>query len=332
MSKLLKPLFFASAAAGGLATGAAIAASAAALGLGYAAFRVLKSRPLAPGSVVLVTGGSRGLGLAIANRFARDPIRLVLAARNFDELEKAQATLLAQHSHLHSDDFYLVAADLSQRAECERLIAEAIARFGRIDVLVNNAGIIEVGPVEAQTVEAFHRALEINFLAALHTTWAALPYLRSQTSLNGSRRASIVNIASIGGKVPGPHMLPYTTAKFALVGFSEGLHIELRHKGIRVTTVCPGLMRTGGEAHAQFVGNVELERRWFNFAATTPIIATTATHAANKIYSAARQGRAEITITPQAWLSARIAGLSPATAQLAYSLVDEYILPPAPQP
>ena len=325
--KTLKPVFLATAVIG--VTGATAAAVGATL-LTAAAVRALRSKPIAPEAVVLITGGSRGLGLAIANRFARKPVRLVLASRNLAELQQAQSTLLAQHPHLAPHDFYLVAADLAQPAECRRLVAEAIARFGRIDILVNNAGIIEVGPIESQSAEAFERAMQVNFFAALHTTWAALPHMRAQEPLGGSRRASIVNIASIGGKLAVPHMLPYSAAKFALVGFSEGLHAELRYKGVRVTTVCPGLMRTGGEAHAQFVGDVEFERRWFDFMANTPFIATTAKHAANRIYSAVQRGRAEITITPQAWLAARVAGLAPETLQLTNALVDRYILPEAP--
>src|SRR6185437_9210283 len=108
-----------------------------------------------------------------------------------------------------------------------------------------------------------------------------------------------------------------------------GLHAELRHRGIRVTTVCPGLMRTGGEEHAIFVGQVEKEKRWFKLGAKTPGIATTASHAADKIYSAVAAGRAEITITPQAWILARKAGLMPETTQFAASLVNQYILPDA---
>src|SRR6185437_15787698 len=125
-------------------------------------------------------------------------------------------------------------------------------------VLVNNAGVIQVGPIEAQSIQNFERAMQLHFFAALHTTWAALPHMRRQAPLAGwNRRAAIVNIASIGGKVAVPHLLPYTASKFALVGFSEGLHAELRHKGIRVTTVCPGRMRTGGEEHAEFLGDAE---------------------------------------------------------------------------
>jgi len=326
--RTLKPVLLTTAAVG--ITGAAVAAVGTTL-LAAAAIRALRGKPLAPGAVVLITGGSRGLGLAIANRFARKPVRLVLASRNLADLQQAQSKLVKDHPHLAPDDFYLVAADLAQPAECRRLVAEAIARFGRIDVLVNNAGIIEVGPIESQTAEAFERAMHVNFFAALHTTWAALPHMRTQQPLTGSRRAAIVNVASIGGKLAVPHMLPYSAAKFALVGFSEGLHAELRHKGIRVTTVCPGLMRTGGEAHAKFVGDVEFERRWFDFMANAPIISTTAKHAANKLYSAVQQGRAEITITPQAWLAARVAGLAPGTMQFTNALVDKYIMPEAPE-
>jgi NAD(P)-dependent dehydrogenase (short-subunit alcohol dehydrogenase family) len=322
-------------------TVAAVAVAGAALTVCAAAATVLavrarNNRRLAAASgiapVVLVTGGSRGLGLAIASRFAaKQPVRLVLASRHIEELQQAHATLLQRHPHLSPDDFLLVAADLSTPAECDRLVTEAIARFGRIDVLVNNAGIIEVGPIESQSLEAFERAMQINFFAALYTTWAALPHLRAQQPLPGSkRRAAIVNIASVGGKIAVPHMLPYSAAKFALVGFSEGLHAELRSKGIRVTTVCPGLMRTGGEDHAQFVGNIAAEKRWFMIAAKTPGLATTVTHAANKIFHAVASGRAEITITPQAWLAARFGGLAPETLQLANALTNQYILPKAP--
>ncbi|HEY4381971.1 MAG TPA: SDR family oxidoreductase [Acidobacteriaceae bacterium] len=317
--------------AAGAATGVALAGTAGTVAAGVLLARALCSRPVPEDAVVLITGGSRGLGLAIASRFARRRVRLVLAARHRDELERAQSDLIGKHPHLHPDDFYLVAADLSQPAECDRLVSETLERYGRIDVLVNNAAIMEVGPIEAQTTEAFERAMRINFFAALYTTWAALPHLRTQTPLPGwSRRAAIVNIASIGGKFAVPHMLPYSASKFALVGFSEGLHTELRHKGIRVTTVCPGLMRTGGEEYAQFVGNVEAERRWFQLAAKTPILTASTSHAASRIYSAVAHGCAEITITPQAWILARKVGAAPAAMQFAASLANEYVLPSAP--
>jgi NAD(P)-dependent dehydrogenase (short-subunit alcohol dehydrogenase family) len=315
MARSLNPIFLAGLGAG--FTAAAIAAT-----------RALRSSPPPDGSVVLITGGSRGLGYAIASRFARRPVKLVLAARNLAELQSAQDKLLAEHPHLHPEDFYLVAADLTQPEDCRRLIDEAFARFGRIDILVNNAGIIEVGPAESQPLQAFYQAMNTHFYGALHILWHALPRLREQYPIPGwPRRAAIVNIASIGGKMAVPHMLPYTASKFALVGLSEGLHAELRKANILVTTVCPGLMRTGGEAHAKFIGDVEAEQRWFNLAATTPLVATTAEHAACRIYSAVAHGYAEITITPQAWLAARFAGLCPSSTQCLNALANEYVLP-----
>jgi NAD(P)-dependent dehydrogenase (short-subunit alcohol dehydrogenase family) len=326
----------ATATAAGIAV-ASVASAVVATGAAVLVVRAVRSRkqhaltnPDGPRPVIVITGSSRGLGLAIATRFAQNPVRLVLASRNMAELQQAQITLITQYAHLRPEDFHLVAADLSKPEEAQRLIDEAIARFGRIDVLVNNAGIIDVGPIESQTLEIFERTMQVNFFAALYTTWAALPHLRKQQPLSGNRRAAIVNIASISGKIAVPHMLPYTTAKFALVGFSEGLHAELRHKGIRVTTVCPGLMRTGGEDHANIVGDVEFERRWFNFAANTPVIAVSAKYAANKIFHAVAAGRAEITISPQAWLAARIGGVFPETLQYANALTNHHILPKAP--
>jgi short-subunit dehydrogenase len=165
-----------------------------------------------------------------------------------------------------------------------------------------------------------------NFFAALHMTQASLPHMLYRDRRNP---AAIVNICSIGGKIPVPHMLPYVASKFALVGFSEGLHAELRHKGVRVTTVCPGLMRTGGHVHASFVGDKKKEARWFNLAATTPLVAASVKRAANQIYDAVAQGRAEIIITPQAWLASRVAAIAPEATQRMAALVNEFVLPAA---
>ncbi len=282
-----------------------------------------------PRKVVLITGGSRGLGFALADRFGRSGAKLVLAARDVEELSRARHSLLARGAVQSPEDVLLIPADLTDAAQATMFIEHAISHFGRIDILVNNAGIIEVGPVEDQPIAAYRRAMATNFFAALHTTHAALPHLLRRKHSDGD--AAIVNIASIGGKFAVPHLLPYVASKFALVGFSEGLHAELRHKGVRVTTVCPGLMRTGGEAHADYTGQVKKEQRWFNLAAKTPIVATSVTHAANKIYNAVAVGRAEITITPQAWLAARVAGLAPEITQYLASLANQLLLPaPAP--
>jgi NAD(P)-dependent dehydrogenase (short-subunit alcohol dehydrogenase family) len=285
----------------------------------------VKRRTRDRGRVVLITGGSRGLGLALAERYGRSGARLVLSSRNLDELLSARETLLDRGAIQSPDDALLIPADLTDPIQAAKLVDHAIEHFGRIDILINNAGIIEVGPVENQPLEAYRRAMAINFFAALHTTHAALPHLLKREGR--TRDAAIVNIASIGGKFAMPHMLPYVASKFALVGFSQGLHTELRHKGVRVTTVCPGLMRTGGEAHAQFTGRIKEEQRWFTLAARTPILAASVRRAARKIYTAVADGRAEITITPQAWLAARIAGLAPETTQYFASLANHLLLP-----
>jgi NAD(P)-dependent dehydrogenase (short-subunit alcohol dehydrogenase family) len=291
-----------------------------------AAYALRPSAPKSrPGQVVLITGGSRGLGLALAERYGRSGAKLILAARDIEELITARHTLLDRQAVQSPDDVLLIPADLTDASQALFLIDHAVSHFGRIDILINNAGIIEVGPVENQPVAAYRRAMATNFFAALHTTHAALPHLLNRKP--GAEDAAIVNIASIGGKFAMPHMLPYVASKFALVGFSEGLHAELRHKGVRVTTVCPGLMRTGGEAHADYTGQAKKEQRWFTLAARTPILTASVRYAANKIYNAVAAGRAEITITPQAWLAARVAGIAPGTTQYLASLANHLLLP-----
>ena len=286
--------------------------------------------PSRRGQVVVITGGSRGLGLALAEKFGRAGSRLVLAARSPEELTRARNLLLERRAVGSPDDVLLIPADLTDPSQAKSLIDHAIEHFGHIDVLINNAGVIEVGPVENQPLAAYRRAMATNFFAALHTTHAALPHLLSHGAQSRSTnvlRPAIVNIASVGGKFAMPHLLPYVASKFALVGFSEGLHAELRHKNIRVTTVCPGLMRTGSHIQASFVGDQAKEYRWFALSATTPGIAASTRHAASVIYNAVVDGRTEITITPQAWLAARLNGLAPATTQYLASLANEYLLP-----
>jgi short-subunit dehydrogenase len=294
--------------------------------VGAAAFALKSSSSRArPGQVVLITGGSRGLGLALADRYGRTGAKLVLVARDVEELIQARQELLSRGAVQSADDVLVIPADLTDASQAIMLIDHAISHFGRIDVLINNAGIIEVGPVENQPIAAYRRAMATNFFAALHTTHAALPHLLNRKLCD--QDAAIVNIASIGGKFAMPHLLPYVASKFAFVGFSEGLHAELRHKGVRVTTVCPGLMRTGGEVHASYAGQTKKEQRWFTLAATTPVIAASVKYAADRIYNAVAAGRAEITITPQAWLAARVAGIAPGTTQYIVSLANQFLLP-----
>ena len=288
---------------------------------GFLLSRIPSRNYLSAGQVAIITGGSRGLGLALAHRFGKAGVKLVLAARGEEELKRALDTLLGQGSVQDRSDVLLFPCDLRVPAEATRLISAALLRFGRLDILINNAGIIVVGPAENQPLQAYRDAMDVDFFAAVQCIYAALPEFLRQ------RSGAIVNIASIGGKLAVPHLLPYVAAKFALTGFSEGLHAELRNRGVRVTTVCPGLMRTGGDVHAQFRGQIRKEKAWFQLAARTPLVAAGVTHAANKIFDAVDQGRAEITITPQAWLAARFAGLAPETTQQLAALLHAHLLP-----
>ena len=273
------------------------------------------------GKVVVIAGGSRGLGLALAEVFARHGSSLVLAARDDQELRAAQEILLAKKLIHSAANVLLVPCDLTKVGEPEHLISAALARFHRIDVLVNNAGVIHVGPVEKQSPAVFRNAMESDFFAMLETTYAALPHLLAR------REGSIVNIASIAGKVPVPHLAPYAASKFATVGFSETLHAELRSKGISVLTVNPGLLRTGSSPNALITGEKEQEYRWFKLAAVTPGIAHSPAAAAAKILEAIRQGCAEIEIGWDASLAARLQGISPATTQYLGHLAHKHLLP-----
>jgi short-subunit dehydrogenase len=295
--------------------GTAIACTGA---LAVGAVAAVKKRRAASlrGKVVVITGGSRGLGLALAEEFGRRGARLVLTATDSAELERAKALLLERSAVTSEEDVFVTAHDLRRQEEAEQLIAQATAHFGRIDVLVNNAGVITVGPVENQRVEDFREAMESNFFSGLQCTLAALPQMLARG------QGSIVNITSIRGKIAVPHLLPYVASKFAAVGFSEGLNMELRAKGIKVTTVCPGLMRTGSHGNALYTGDAAREYRWFSLGASLPVVSASAQSAARKVVRATMAGTSEIAITPQAMLAARFADVCPTATMRAMQVVN----------
>jgi NAD(P)-dependent dehydrogenase (short-subunit alcohol dehydrogenase family) len=265
--------------------GRALTAVAAAL----AGARLLARRPMRlAGAVAVITGGSRGLGLTLARELAGRGCGLVLFARSEAELEAAERELAPL------TDVLGLPCDVTDRAAVDRALAEAASRMGRLDIVINNASIIQVGPLEALTDDDFRAAMEVNFWGTVNTTMAALPYLR------GRRGARICNITSIGGKVSMPHLLPYGCAKFAAVGFSEGLRAELAKDGILVTTVVPGLMRTGSPENALFKGQREREYAWFSAGDATAISALSVERAARRIVRAIQRGETEVTLSWQA--------------------------------
>ena len=295
-----------------------------ATGLAYAIVqekRKEKARRELKGKVVLVTGGSRGLGFAIARELALSGARLALTARDAAELDRARARLVASGCAAPAD-VWIHPCDVSAEPQVRDLVAAATAHFGSIDVVVNNAGIILVGPLESQTLESFHQAMNINFFGALHTTLAVLPQMLARG--NGA----IVNIGSIGGKVAFPHLLPYVASKFAITGWSQGLRAELTGRGIRVTTVSPGIMRTGSHIQARFTGDAQKEYRWFAAAASLPGTAANATAAARKIVNALALGSAEVSVGLPAIVAARFSNVAPELTAGLLSLANGFLPDP----
>src|SRR6059058_1677017 len=256
------------------------------------------------GKRAVVTGGSRGLGFALAQELRAQGARVAICARGEEQLLRAQAKL--------GNDVTAIPCDVSDRAQVEAFVDEV----GPVDVLINNAGVIAVGPWQTQTLDDFREMLDIQFWGVAHTTFAVLPGMIER----GSGR--IANVTSIGGKVSVPWLLPYNTSKFAAVGFSQGLRAELAGTGVQVTTVIPGLMRTGSYLAAYFKGErAPLEYSLFTPLSVTPASTIAATRAAKRIVAALRRGDAELTLGLHAKLAARANGVAPCAVQTALSLV-----------
>jgi NAD(P)-dependent dehydrogenase (short-subunit alcohol dehydrogenase family) len=211
------------------------------------------------------------------------------------------------------------------RAEVEELMQRVRSHFGRLDVLINNAGIIAVGPLETMTHQDFADALAVHFWGPLHAILAVLPEMR------GRQEGRIVNIASIGGKVSVPHLIPYGASKFALVGLSEGLRTELAKDGILVTTVCPGLMRTGSPRHAAFKGQHRAEYAWFSVSDALPGLSMSAERAARQIIRALRRGDAEVVLSLPAKAVSLLHGVAPSLTSGLLTIADR-LLPRAGGP
>ena len=253
----------------------------------------------------------------LARQLARAAPDLVLApatAKNWS----AAAAQVAQFG----DRPVPVVCDVTDPEQVRHLVERASGEFGPIDVLINNAGIIEVGPQADMTRADYEQALGVHFWGPYNTIEAVLPHMCRR----GSGR--IVNISSIGGKVAVPHLLPDCASKFALVGFSEGLRTELAGEGIVVTTVCPGLMRTGSPRHGLFKGQHRKEHAWFRLGGSLPLLTLSAERAARQILDACRYGRAEVVLSLPAKLAVKFHGLFPGLTANLLALVNRLL--PAP--
>jgi NAD(P)-dependent dehydrogenase (short-subunit alcohol dehydrogenase family) len=231
---------------------------------------------------VVITGGSRGLGLALAKQLLQEGAYVTLLARDAAELGNAEKILD------HHASVLVLACDVTNPDALAYAFDRVEAHFGRIDMLINNAGTISVGLFETMEREDFDAQLELHLHAVINAVRSVIPALQRS---GGGR---IVNISSIGGALPVPHMTPYCASKFALAGLSETLGAELAQAGIRVTTVYPGLMRTGSPIQAVFKGNHEKEYGWFATGDVMPGVSVSAERAARSILAGVREGRTRV--------------------------------------
>jgi short-subunit dehydrogenase len=266
------------------------------------------------GKTALVTGASRGLGLLIARELAAGGCQLAICARTAGDLERAASGLRDRGATVVA-----MACDVSDETQAREFVRMASKELGPPDILVNNAGVISVGPLQAMTMADFEEALGVMFWGTVHTTLAALEYMRDRHSGN------IVNIASISGKISVPHLLPYACAKSAVVGFSSGLRSEVSGDGIAVTTVLPGQLRTGSHLRAGYKGDPAREFAWFAIGSSLPLASMDAQRAARRIVAAMRRGRARVVLPAPAVVGIVLNDLFPTAMSAALSGVNRLL-------
>jgi NAD(P)-dependent dehydrogenase (short-subunit alcohol dehydrogenase family) len=293
---------------------------------GYGAARFL-SRSGKPGSYnfegrsVLITGGTRGLGLVMARMLAEEGANLTVVSRDPFEVNQAVQDLASYGAQVLA-----FPCDVTQKEEAEEAVARAAERYGRLDVLINNAGVIQAAPLDHMTLDDFRNAMDVHMWGPLYLMLAAIPYMRDQ---GGGR---IVNISSIGGRVAVPHLLPYSASKFALSGLSDGMRAELARDKIVVTTVSPGLMRTGSPVNALFKGDHEREYSWFVLLDSLPVTSVDVQKAARQIIEATRRGDPDLIISVQARLAVIANALAPGLFARAMQLMALALPKPTEKP
>ncbi len=298
-----------------VAAGAGLAGSGLILFTANALWRRLRSeRYKLDGKAVVITGGSRGLGLALARQFVRQGARVAILARDPKALDRARLILGGNGNG--NESVIVVSCDVTDKDQVDGAFEVVRRKFGPVDVLVNNAGVITVGPMENMTLDDFRQSVDLHFWAAVYTTLAVLPEMRLR------KQGRIVNISSIGGKISVPHLLPYSAGKFAMAGFSEGVRTEVAKDNIRVTSVYPGLMRTGSPRNATFKGKHRAEYAWFSVSDSMPGISIGADRAARQIVAACKRGDSHLIISLPAKVAIMLHQLFPQTSSSVLSTVN----------
>lgn len=269
--------------------------------------------------VVLIAGGSKGLGLVIARELINEDVKIVICARYEEELFKAREDLI----QMGAKDVLTITCDLTKRSEVDNMVQQIHKQYGQIDVLINNAAMITVTPFEDATIQDFEDVMNNGFWAALNTIMAVYPEMKDR----GEGR--IANISSIGGKISVPHLLPYSASKFAIAGLSSGLRSELAKYGITVTSVYPGLMRTGSPPHAFYKGQHDKEYKWFGILDSLPLLSVSAEYAAREIVAALKSGQAELVFPLEYKIAAKFNALFPELTSRLMELFNTFVLPEA---
>lgn len=191
--------------------------------------------------VVLITGGSKGIGFQTALTFANEGANVVICARGEKQLQVAKAVILTKTGQ----EILTVQADVSKEKDCEKVITAIINKFGRLDILVNNAGTAAASPFEQVSSEGWQHDLDLKLFGAIHMAKLALPFLRESES------GSIVNVTAIGGKNPGASSMPTSISRAAGLALTKAMSKDLGSDNIRVNAVCIGLIRSD-----------QIEKRW----------------------------------------------------------------------
>ncbi len=265
--------------------------------------------------VALVVGASRGLGLIIAHELAARGHDVAVCARDEESLARAADELRLRHGvRVHHQ-----VCDVRDATQVQRLVTGTEEALGPIDVSISVAGIIQVGPLEAVQEHHFRDAIDIMLWGQIHVALAVIPGMRERN------RGRIGIVTSIGGRISPPRMVPYSTAKHGAIGFAEGIAAELGGTGVTVTTLVPGLMRTGSPKQASFFGDAGKQYAWFGPAASLPLLSIDAERAARIMVDGVLRGKPVTTVSPLAHVASRVHGLAPGTTVRMMRLVSRLL-------
>lgn len=261
--------------------------------------------------VILITGGGRGLGIILARKLSEYGATIIICGRSKETLREASVEFTSKTKR-----FMAIPCDITDKDQISEMIRKIKGEVGSVDVLINNAGIITVGPEETMNQADYEEAMNTHFWGPFNLIKEVLPDMKEKG------RGNIVNIASIGSKVSFPHLIPYNASKYALSGLSEGLAAELRKDNIKVTTVYPGLMRTGAPRNIDVKGQHKKEYGWFKILDSLPFLSMNADRAAEKIIEALREEKRAFILSAPAKAAVAVQGIFPGCAIAAFHFIN----------